>query len=163
MAYRSDEQDWLALPTGAEETIILSKEISYGDGDAVLVELRGENDVAEIKDATAWLLELVDQYLSLGLSPEDMREEVERIEEWRKSLTLKSQDVVRQTLEVETRRDQIQELETKLEQERKQLELMTEQLQKLETKLEQERQQLSPLDSAEKADTRLPDPTNTLG
>lgn len=164
MAQQSDEQEWITLPAGIEEIVpLVEGDAVYCDGDPVLVELDGENNITDVKDAMPWLLSLVNQYLAVGLSPEAMKQEFERIEQWRKSLTLKSQDVVRQTLEVETRRDQIQELETKLEQERKQIESMTQQLQDLEVKLEQERKQLKLINHAEDTDTRLPDPTNTLG
>lgn len=163
MAQQSGEQEWIALPAGVETIPLLEETHAYSDGDPVLVDLDDESKITDVKDATPWLLDLVNRYLGVGLSPEAMKQEFERIEQWRKSLTLKSQDIVRQTLEVETRRDQIQELETKLEQERKQIESMTQQLQSLETKLEQERKQLKLVDHAEDTDTRLPDPTNTLG
>ncbi|MGB3613189.1 MAG: hypothetical protein WBA10_05290 [Elainellaceae cyanobacterium] len=164
IAHQSDEQDWMILPTGSEEMLVPVKEAeSYDDGAAVLTELDSNSNLVTIRDATEWLLDLVGRYFAAGLTPEDLAQETARIEEWRKSLTLKSQDIVRQTLEVETRRDQIQELETKLEQERKQLELMTLQLQNLETRLEDERKQLNIIDPTEDSDTRLPDPTNTLG
>jgi len=164
IAYQSDEQQWVALPTGLEETLVPVEEAkTYRDGDPVLLELDSSSTVMSVQDATECLLDLVRQYFSAGLTPKDLTQEAARIEEWRKSLTLKSQDVVRQTLEVETRRDQIQELETKLEQERKQMELMTLQLQTLETRLEDERKQLNVISPTENTDTRLPDPTNTLG
>lgn len=165
MAQQSAEQDWIALPTGAEEIVLLAAQgvERYSDGDAVLIELSSENEITTVKDATAWLLDLVSRYLTAGLTPEDLKSETERIEQWRKSLTLQSQDVVRQTLEIETRRDQIQELETKLEQEHKQLGETMDELREIKKKLEQERNQLNVLEAPEDADTRLPDPTNTLG
>ena len=164
IAQQGEEEDWLALPTGFDATLIAAAEAKpYGDGAAVLLEVDDEGNISAIKDATDWLLDTINRYFTVGLAPEELKHEVERIEEWRKSLTMKSQDVVRQALEVETRRDQIQELETKLEQERKQLELMTLQLQNTETRLEDERKQLNLISPTEDSDTRLPDPTNTLG
>ncbi|MEO0406088.1 MAG: hypothetical protein AAF289_01930 [Cyanobacteria bacterium P01_A01_bin.135] len=164
VAHQGEEQEWLVLPAEPDVVVIPAQEAeAYDDGAAVFVDLDSDAVVTTIRSATEWLLDTVGQYLAAGLTPEDLKQEVDRVEEWRKSLTLKSQDVVRQTLEVETRRDQIQELETKLKQERKQLELMTMQLQNLETRLEDERKQLNILSPMDNADTRLPDPTNTLG
>lgn len=164
LAHQVDDQEWQVLPVGADAVHIPVKEAeSYDDGAAVLIDVDADANVIAIEDAMPWLLDTVTHYLNAGLTPEALEKEVKRVEEWRKSLTLQSQDVVRQTLEVETRRDQIQELETKLKQERRQLELMTLQLQSLETRLEDERRRLNITNPMDEADTRLPDPTNTLG
>ncbi|MGB3496287.1 MAG: hypothetical protein WBA57_26400 [Elainellaceae cyanobacterium] len=95
--------------------------LSVSEGVFVLVEL-SENEIISIQDASEWILELVQKYLTMGLTPEVLQQEAERVEAWRQELTLQNQDIARRSLEIETRRDQIQELEKKLELERKHLE-----------------------------------------
>jgi dsDNA-specific endonuclease/ATPase MutS2 len=53
---------------------------------------------------------------------------MQRAEQWRQSLTLKSQELGRRALEMEARRDQIQELEENLKQEKEKLESMAAQV-----------------------------------
>jgi chromosome segregation ATPase len=96
--------------------------LAFQEGALVLVELDGLNQVGTVEDATPWVLDLVDHYLSYGVTPEALEQEIERAERWRQSLTLKSQEVDRRALETAARRDEIQELERNLKQEREELE-----------------------------------------
>lgn len=57
-------------------------------------------------------------YLSSGMTPELLQQEVERAEQWRQSLTIQNQDLARRSLELEARREQIQALEESLKRER---------------------------------------------
>jgi uncharacterized protein (DUF3084 family) len=57
-----------------------------------------------------------------------LQQESERVEQWRQSLTLQSQEIARRTLELEARREQLQELEEELRREKKKLELLAAQL-----------------------------------
>ena len=59
-------------------------------------------------------MELIQNYLTTGISPEFLRQEAERAEDWRQNLTLQNQDLARRTLELEARREQIQALEEAL-------------------------------------------------
>jgi GNAT superfamily N-acetyltransferase len=94
----------------------------YLDGTLLLVELNAARQVQQIQDATPWILDLIEQYLGAGITPALLQEEVQRAEQWRQSLALKSQELQRRTLEVEARREQIHELEENLKQEKEKLE-----------------------------------------
>ena len=91
----------------------------------VLVELSDNYTVQQVEDALPWMLNFIDDYLSTGLSPQTLQEEVDRAEQWRQSLTLRSQELDRRALEMEARRDQIHELEKNLKQDKERLESLT--------------------------------------
>jgi predicted RNase H-like nuclease (RuvC/YqgF family) len=134
LAFQKSEHLWALVP----ETDIVhsSEQIEFDHGTLVLVELTVNRLVKRIRDATPWIVEVVEQYLTVGITPSILRAEVERAEQWRQSLTLQSQEIGRRALEVEARRDQIQELEEYLKQEKRQL-------QDLEAHLQQEKQNLA--------------------
>jgi hypothetical protein len=52
------------------------------------------------------------------MTPAQLRQEAERAESWRQSLTLQNQDLARRSLELEARREQIQALEESLKRHR---------------------------------------------
>ncbi len=85
----------------------------------VLVELSPSGDIEKLEEATNWVLQLVQSYLSLGITPESLQKEREQAEQWRQKLTLDNQDLARRTLELEARREQIQALEENLKREPK--------------------------------------------
>ncbi|MEB3358638.1 MAG: hypothetical protein VKK04_18070 [Synechococcales bacterium] len=129
LAQKKAEHFWTVIPPNEKELVAGAGEIQdYSDGVLLIVKLSNDRQVKSVQEATRWILDTINQYLSQGITPEQMQEEVERLEQWRQSLTLQSQDLGRQKIELETRRDQIQELEKKLEQERKQIEIMMERL-----------------------------------
>lgn len=119
LAQQKAEHAWVVL---AHEDGSLWCDADYHQGALVLLELSATKQVQHISDATGWVLEIVEQYLSLGITPAILHEEVQRAEQWRQSLTLQSQELGRRALEVEARRDQIQELEENLKIERQKLE-----------------------------------------
>lgn len=121
LAERTSETTWALVPT--ERIVETTKLLSFQEGNLVLVEMTNLNQVASIQDAVPWVLGLVEHYLTYGITPEALEQEIERAERWRQSLTLKSQDVDRRALETAARRDEIQELERSLKQEREELEL----------------------------------------
>lgn len=121
LARQKSEHFWM-LSSGDNSIIAAPQADTYNDDTLVLVNLTSGRQIVDIQDATEWVLGLVDKYLTTGITPETLHKEAERVEEWRKDLTLKNQEIARRALELETRRDQIQELEKKLENERKQLE-----------------------------------------
>jgi len=124
LAAQKSEHVWTKLP---EEEMVLSAEAnSYSDGLLVLVEISSSNQILDIREAKDWVLELVQRYLTYGITPSFLQQEIERAEQWRQSNTLESQELARQKIELEARREQIQELEEELKSEKKQLEtLMT--------------------------------------
>jgi hypothetical protein len=126
LARQKSETTWALA---AESDVVLSVEANnFGEGTLVLVELSEDRQVTDLRDATAWVLDLVQKYLIAGLTPALLQQEAERAEQWRQSLTLQSQELGRRTLEVEARREQIQELEENLKREKKELEALAQQL-----------------------------------
>ncbi len=139
LAQQKSDQAWASLP--AAEYIPLTK-IEFGDGALVLVELSSAHQINLIYDAAPWVVEVIQNYLSSGLTPELLQQEVDRAEQWRQALTLQSQELGRRALEMEARRDQIQDLEENLKREKKQLEEMSESLDEQKKQLDLERKQI---------------------
>lgn len=127
LARQRTEDTWAAV---AGEDVIISAEIpqSLGEGALVLVEFSSSREIVRMEDATGWVVGLVRDYLSKGITPAFLQQEAERVEQWRQSLTLQSQEIARRTLELEARREQLQELEEELRREKKKLELLAAQL-----------------------------------
>lgn len=123
LARQKSEHHWV-LSTNRHSIAVPNEKCPYGDGVLVLAQLTSERHVESVDNATDWVLSIIEKYLLTGIAPDILHQEAERAEEWRKDLTLKTQDLARRALELETRRDQIQELEKKLESERQQLEAM---------------------------------------
>lgn len=120
LAAQKAEHTWALVK---EDSLELPQEAaSFSDGALVLVTVSSSRQVHEVCDAKAWLLDIVEHYLAAGISPALLKEEVQRAEQWRQSLTLQSQELGRRALEMEARRDQIQELEENLKLEKKKLE-----------------------------------------
>jgi len=94
-----------------EKLISVAEAIAFPEGLLVLIELSPKGEMLSIQDATNWVLDLVKTYLISGVTPEFLKAETERSEQWRQSLTLQNQDLSRRSLEVEARREQIQALE----------------------------------------------------
>ena len=91
--------------------ISIAEAIAFPEGVLVLIELSPKGEMLSLQDATNWVLDLVKTYLTSGVTPEFLKAETERSEQWRQSLTLQNQDLSRRSLEVEARREQIQALE----------------------------------------------------
>ncbi len=127
-------------------------------GVLVLVRLSEQQEILEIELATEWVLALINDYLSDGLTPTFFKQEVAHVEAGRQWLALQMQDLGRRALEMEARREEIQILEESLRQERQELEASTlalearwEVVRAQEAKLQQEQQRLEQL-----ADCREP-------
>lgn len=126
LAQQKAEYAWVVLDD--EDSNVWVDADEYQEGALVLVELSPLKQVEHIYDATRWVLEIIEQYLALGITPALLQEEVQRAEQWRQSLTLKEQELGRRSWEVEARREQIQELEENLRQEKHALDTITAQL-----------------------------------
>ncbi|MDJ0615432.1 MAG: hypothetical protein QNJ63_01590 [Calothrix sp. MO_192.B10] len=83
----------------------------------VLVELSDTGEIEWVEEATNWVMNLVSNYLTTGITPDFLRQEKEQAEQWRQELTLQSQDLARRSLELEARREQIQSLEEQIKRE----------------------------------------------
>ncbi|SRR5579883_1216243 len=116
LARQEAENVWTTIPE--EAFILLGKGNSLAEKLLVLVELSTTGDIEKIEEATNWVLNLVQTYLSTGITPEFLQQEAERAEQWRQSLTLQNQDLARRSLELEARREQIQALEETLKREK---------------------------------------------
>ncbi len=114
LAVQRTERLWEAIDSPI--TVICDRPSEDYATDLVLVELSDASEVEKILPIKDWILSLVTDYLSCGLSPVELSQEAERAEQWRQSLTLRSQELGRQALEMEARRDQIHELEQNLQQ-----------------------------------------------
>lgn len=120
LAVKSCDPNWKPIAPPREVSTALS--VSFNEQVLVLLDMDDDNEITDVRDATEWVVGFVSDYLSLGLTPKDMREELERAEQWRQSLTLQSQEVRRRALETAARRDEIQDLEKRLKLEREALE-----------------------------------------
>ena len=116
LAANTYDHTW-ALITPAK-MITTYQDIDFNEQALLLVELDANEKVVAVEDATPWVLNFVSEYLTLGLTPKALKEEIERAEQWRQSLTLQSQEVRRRALETAARRDEIQNLEKRLKLER---------------------------------------------
>ncbi|ARV60070.1 hypothetical protein BZZ01_16870 [Nostocales cyanobacterium HT-58-2] len=116
LARHEGENIWTMIPE--EAFILLGKGNTLTEKLLVLVELSPTGDIERLEEATNWVLNLVQSYLTTGITPEFLRQEAERAEQWRQNLTLQNQDLARRSLELEARREQIQALEESLKREK---------------------------------------------
>ena len=119
LARQETEYHWTLI---TERTVIPEVEIVLNDitvfplteGLLVLVEVSPIGEIESLENASNWVLELVKTYLTNGITPAFLQQEIERAEQWRQSLSLQTQELARRALEVEARREQIQALEESL-------------------------------------------------
>ncbi len=116
------EQSFLTLPKDFAQNPINPATNVLNEGMLILADIGENSKVLHIQSATNWVLELVDKYLTTGFTPNFLQQEAKKLEGWRQSLTLQSQELSRRLIEVEARREQIQNLEAKLQQEKQLLE-----------------------------------------
>ena len=121
LAVQNAEPIWQVLPEKERLTLPTSLATGWGDDRLTIATLDDEGNVSELVDATEWLLEIIEAYLSKGLTPEFLQQEANRSEQWRQSLTLQNQELSRRGLELEARREQLQDLQESLDQERERL------------------------------------------
>ena len=123
LAFQEAEYTWVVI---TEENIIPPAEVmllgapakALSEGLLVLVELSPTGQIESIQNAASWVLELVQTYLTSGITPTFLQQEAERTEQWRQILTLQNQELSRRSLEVEARREQIQALEESIKREK---------------------------------------------
>lgn len=109
LAYERSEYTWSLITH--EDVVPATEAMNLGEGRLVLAELTATRQVVSIEDAKDWVLEIVKEFLSRGITPAFLDQEKERAEQWRQSLTLQSQELDRRALELEARREQVQALE----------------------------------------------------
>ncbi len=119
LARQQSEHTWTLINP---ESVPLTNSKPLNEGLLLLVDLSENQEIRNIQQAKDWVLDLVQKYLTTGVTPTFLQEEAERTEQWRQDLTLQSQDLTRRHLELEARREQIQALEEELKQEKQKLE-----------------------------------------
>ncbi|MEL6471380.1 MAG: hypothetical protein AAFQ74_16770 [Cyanobacteria bacterium J06623_4] len=112
LAFNASEHSWELMTP--RKLITTNKDIPFNEQVLVLIEVEEEDRVVNAQDATEWVVDFVAEYLTVGLTPKGLAEELKRAEQWRQSLTLQSQEVRRRALETAARRDEIQNLEKRL-------------------------------------------------
>ena len=122
LAQERSEYAWSLIAD--EEVVLVTEASSLSEGLLVLVDLDSNRQVMTVADATDWVLDITQQFLSTGITPAFLQQETDRAEQWRQTLTLQSQEIDRRALELEARREQIQELEEKLKREKRLVESM---------------------------------------
>jgi len=133
LARQQSEDLWILTPS--EEVLPVDSDASLHPGLLVLVELSENQEVISICDAKDWAINIIRQYLSRGITPDFLQQEIERAEQWRQELTLQSQELARKTLEKESHREQLQVLEEELQRQKLELELKAEKLRAWEEEL----------------------------
>ena len=114
MAQQHSEHSWQVIEEPRE--LAFTQNTLPSVTGLALVELAEDDAAFELRDASSWVLEIVRNYLSTGVTADFLQQEAERAEQWRQALTLQSQELGRRTLELEARMGQIQELEEKIKQ-----------------------------------------------
>lgn len=113
LAYQQPDTTWHVIAQVKPDALFIevpSDKVSYGEGTLVIIELSEDSKVRSIQDATDWILDML-------AMPTFLQQEIERLEAWRQSLTLESQELARRNLEVEARLEHIQALEESLRKE----------------------------------------------
>ena len=124
LARQESENFWLTIADSdsvvlaIETLILLGKANAISNNLLVLVELSPTGEIQRFEDATPWVINLVQTYLSTGITPEFLKQEAEKVESWQQNLTLQNQDLARRSLELEARREQIEALEESIKRER---------------------------------------------
>jgi len=120
LARQESDDCWAVI--NPPESISLPNANSFHQGSLVLVDMSDNQDVVSIQSAKEWVLNFVHRYLTIGITPMFLQEEVTRTEQWRQDLTLQSQDLTRQRAEMEARRENIQALEIDLKSQQQDME-----------------------------------------
>ncbi len=117
LARQESENFWLTISDSVtlaiETLILLGNENTISNNLLVLVEISANGEIETVQDAKDWVINLVQTYLSTGVTPEFLKHEAEKMESWQQNLTLQNQDLARRSLELEARREQIEALEEK--------------------------------------------------
>lgn len=127
-AVETSQETWAILPNPQNNILTTDDSAGLTEGLLVLVEISSSGKIVSIQEANNWVLQLIQTYLTKGITPNFLEEEFEKIEQWRQTLTLQSQELSRRMLEVETRREQIQNLEETLKREKRLLRMVAEKL-----------------------------------
>jgi hypothetical protein len=126
LAFCSPEAPWRVI---APHPLPPTSPLPWSDGVLLLVEMTEGGQITQIAPAAAWVLELVELYLSgEAITPEAIAETQAQLEQWRQEVVVQNQDLTRRHLELEARRDELQRLEESLKDQREELQRWEKQL-----------------------------------
>ncbi|NUN64259.1 hypothetical protein HCU40_05735 [Pseudanabaena biceps] len=131
LARNTGENIW--QPIGGSDQILPIQDSSqakdFKDGQMVIAEITGSNQVQSIQDASKKIVNILQVF---SRSQDKYKSAEEEVEQWKQSLNFQSQELHRREQELEqkeleldhldTRRQEIEELESKLSQERSEIE-----------------------------------------
>ncbi|MBD2189447.1 pilus motility taxis protein HmpF [Pseudanabaena mucicola] len=120
LARNTGENIW--LPITNEQVLSVqdsSQAKDFKDGQMVVAEVVGNNQVQSIQDASKKIVNILQVF---SRSQEKYKSAEEEVEQWKQSLNFQAQELHRREQEVERELQQIEELESKFEHERAELE-----------------------------------------
>jgi chromosome segregation ATPase len=120
LARNTGENIW--LPITNEQVLSVqdsSQAKDFKDGQMVVAEVVGNNQVQSIQDAAKKIVNILQVF---SRSQEKYKSAEEEVEQWKQSLNFQAQELHRREQEVERELQQIEELESKFEHERAELE-----------------------------------------
>jgi hypothetical protein len=134
LACQHNDQTWSAVPN--EEILTYEESNSMGEGTLILVNVGNNRQIqGPIEFAGG---EMVRQLQKISRLMERGKEDQEKIEQWKQSLTYQSEILNRQKLEMEARLEQIEQMEAEFEY----LDRQRQELDSLKQQLEEQRQRV---------------------
>jgi len=136
LACQHNDQTWSAIP--GEDILTYDETNSLGEGALLLVNLSNNRQLQGNPELAG--AEMVRQLQKISRLMERSKENQEKIEQWKQSLTYQSEILNRQKVEMEARIEQIEQIEAEfeyLERKRQELETLKQQLKEQQRHLEE--------------------------
>jgi len=136
LACQHNDQTWSAIP--GEDILTYDETNSLGEGALLLVNLSNNRQLQGNPELAG--AEMVRQLQKISRLMERSKENQEKIEQWKQSLTYQSEILNRQKVEMEARIEQIEQIEAEfeyLERKRQELETLKQQLNEQQRHLEE--------------------------
>jgi DNA repair exonuclease SbcCD ATPase subunit len=136
LACQHNDQTWSAIP--GNDTLTYDETNSRGEGALLLVNLSNNRQLQGNPELAG--AEMVRQLQKISRLMERSKEDQEKIEQWKQSLTYQSEILNRQKMEMETRIEQIEQIEAEfeyLERKKQELETLKQQLNEQQRHLEE--------------------------
>ena len=136
LACQHNDQTWSAIP--GNDTLTYDETNSRGEGALLLVNLSNNRQLQGNPELAG--AEMVRQLQKISRLMERSKEDQEKIEQWKQSLTYQSEILNRQKMEMEARIEQIEQIEAEfqyLDHQRQELETLKQQLKEQQRNLEE--------------------------
>ena len=136
LACQHNDQTWSAIP--GNDTLTYDETNSRGEGALLLVNLSNNRQLQGNPELAG--AEMVRQLQKISRLMERSKEDQEKIEQWKQSLTYQSEILNRQKIEMEARIEQIEQIEAEfqyLDHQRQELETLKQQLKEQQRNLEE--------------------------